>query len=149
MWRLDRLSPPDSNNLAHFLGASLSSSSPPPPHTSCHLPQTELRRRAADMFSQFAESFLFAVTLWHCFLEGPAFLEPPTASRSAQPEHLAALSDLYFQLFGGFSALPSTTDRKWRARRLSTQPETLAADDTTTTSGLTAFKENRGSDHRV
>lgn len=32
MWRLDCLSPPDSNNLAHFLGASLSSSSPLPPN---------------------------------------------------------------------------------------------------------------------
>lgn len=100
------------------------------------------------MFSQFAESFLFAVTLWHCFLEGPAFLEPPTASRSAQPEHLAALSDLYFQLFGGFRALPSTTDRKWRARRLSTQPETLVADNTTTASGLTTFKKHGGSDRQ-
>lgn len=31
VWRLDSLSPPDSNNLPHFLGASLSSSAPPPP----------------------------------------------------------------------------------------------------------------------
>lgn len=30
VWRLDSLSPPDSNNLPHFLGASLSSSAPPP-----------------------------------------------------------------------------------------------------------------------
>lgn len=155
VWRLDSLSPPDSNNLPHFLGASLSSSASPPcistalpapslspPQTSCHLHQTEPSLMgSADVFFffPFVESFLLALTLSHCFAEGPAFQEPPTASRSAQPEHLAALSDLYFQLFGGFRALPSTTDRKWGARRLSAQPQTLNAEDTAALSGPTAF----------
>lgn len=128
------LSPPD------FLVASLSSFfftpristalvlPTPPPQTSCHLPQTKpsLTDSADGIFiSQFVESFLLTLTLLHCFAEGPAFREPPTASRSAQPDHLAALSDLYFQLFGGFRALPWTTDRKRGARRLSALPHTL------------------------
>lgn len=155
VWRLDSLSPPDSNNLPHFLGASLSSSAPPPlhiygaPRPSPFPPADFLSFMPNGAFTYglcwcvfffpFVESFLLALTLSHCFAEGPAFQEPPTASRSAQPEHLAALSDLYFQLFGGFRALPSTTGRKWGARRLSAQPQTLKAEDTTALSGPTAF----------
>lgn len=98
-----------------------------------------LRTLLMGFFFLFVESFLLTLTLLHCFAEGPAFREPPTASRSAQPEHLAALSDLYFQLFGGFRALPWTTDRKRGARRLSAQSHTLKAEHVTTLSGPTAF----------
>lgn len=116
---------PDSNNLANFLGASLSSFSrlpssslkflrlPLPPPTPTHfLPfsQTELLLTSRCNF-QFAESFLVLSSrsdpfkfctsgVSHCFWKTDV-PEPPTASHSMQSEHLAALNDLNFQLFGG------------------------------------------------
>lgn len=127
----------------HIYGAPRPSPSPPPADFLSFTPNgasTYGLCWCVFFSSPFVESFLLALTLSHCFAEGPAFQELPTASRSAQPEHLAALSDLYFQLFGGFRALPSTTDRKWGARRLSAQPQTLKAEDTTALSGPTAFE---------
>lgn len=120
---------PTLNNLAYFLGASLSSfalflsstfpqlplfqyppSSPSQPHF-LSFSQTELLLTTRCNF-QFAESFLVwdqrGVTLVnsppgefsHCVWRRNV-TEPPTACNSGQSEHLAALYDLNFQLFGG------------------------------------------------
>lgn len=123
---LDCHAPPRLNNLAYFLGASLSSFSLFPssslhfqgslsavaPHT--HFPsfsQTELLLTCTRSF-QFAESFLvqdqrvsdpcqfFTIQVSHCFWKTNV-TEPPTANVQGKSEHLAALYDLNFQLFRG------------------------------------------------
>lgn len=121
MSRLGRRAPPRLNNLANFLGASLSSSSRPfqgslsSTEPRSHFLSFSLNRALADNQMQFpvecgtvpcpwSGSDPFPVLHRRSFwirLGRSKVTEPPTANNSGQSEHLAALCDLNFQLFEG------------------------------------------------